>query len=189
MNWWNTRESNPPDAILQGLPPPQRPCPKRKTKLENVDRCSRAFTGLGLGASAEPAVYRHRPEGRAAKTKDQNKKPSAGWSREGLADRSIVLRVWSTRANSFRNRIRYPANFRVASTRARRRGTAATCLISGTADRSAWPRRFALWLWSSSWGAASLTAETGSSTRIFDRSIENCVFGLDGIAIANPDPR
>ena len=25
--WWTTRESDPPDAILQGLPPPQRPWP------------------------------------------------------------------------------------------------------------------------------------------------------------------
>ena len=26
-SWWSTRESNPHDAILQGSPPPQQPCP------------------------------------------------------------------------------------------------------------------------------------------------------------------
>src|SRR6266851_3131329 len=41
------------NAILQGSPAPQCPPP---VKLKNEDRCSRAFTGLGLGASAEPAV-------------------------------------------------------------------------------------------------------------------------------------
>jgi len=47
------------NAILQGSPAPQCPPPH---KFQNEDRCSRACTGLGLGASAEPAVSRRWPK-------------------------------------------------------------------------------------------------------------------------------
>jgi len=76
------------NAILQGSPAPQCPPP---VKLQNEDRCSRACTGLGLGASAEPAVSWRQPKPRRRQN-HQNKKPSAGYAREGSNDLPIMLR-------------------------------------------------------------------------------------------------
>jgi hypothetical protein len=62
------------NAILRGSSAPQCPPP---INFKNEDRCSRAFTGLGLGASAEPAVCGAEPRPRRRQM-NQTKNPPRG---------------------------------------------------------------------------------------------------------------